>query len=810
MNDILQILQVVMVVSVIVVGVWLFGGLLGRKAGYRWRKALWFVLAVCLLAAIPLPFTGVMEFSRGIEIQVALPEELALPDSAQSMRENTYVVMSGEEAFMEAPILESNVDEKLIAEGIPEGKASDESVSGQNALEGTRFSLAICIACVWSVGAILFLGFRIWQYGSLKKNCLAETVLCESVAVLECRDRISEEFGISKKIPVRMLRKDSRLINSPMLFGYMDTVLLLPNVQYKPQELEAIMRHELTHYRSKDLWYKLVMIATCDVYWFNPILYLMKKMAFHDVEFVCDEKSTAYFDTDAKKEYSSTILKTMSGTRGATFAFATQFAGNKKSAKERFENIFASHNRKVGVVVLCALVLIIAVGTIFVSVGVSEENEGGEKKITVESSILPENADELLAELRTRYPAYEITAVTPASYYWDEAVDGETPTLYQTWDDEVHALAEVGEVADITDILAERGWLEQMDDAARLLVSDQNGRVYGIPSSVSYAYGIMANAKLFEAAGLVDEAGTPIMPKTWEELAQTAKTIKDATGQAGICFVASTEEYIGCIHFMNMAWNFGATELITVEADGSYKTHLDSDEAIAAMEYIKDLKWEYDVLTEDATKESFNSGYEHLANGTAAMYIGANDALTIPAGYGMNPADIALGAMPAGPGGEQYSYYATNVLVFSADATTEEIDAALTLLEMLGLGPVSNDAAKERIQSKIQSTVEQGGPAIREIPVWKNTELLEYELNAINEVGNTDQALYQSYFDAVTKPGNRKYMNTVANSEFCMEIARVLKAVVTDPNADVTQLMQTANENWQIVVEHYMSEEASD
>lgn len=57
----------------------------------------------------------------------------------------------------------------------------------------------------------------------------------------------------------------------------------------------------------------------------------------------------------------------------------------------------------------------------------------------------------------------------------------------------------------------------------------------------------------------------------------------------------------------------------------------------------------------------------------------------------------------------------------------EEIDVALSVLEAMGFGPEANEVAKNRIQTKVQRAVEAGGPALREIPVWKNVEILEYE-----------------------------------------------------------------------------------
>ncbi len=424
--------------------------------------------------------------------------------------------------------------------------------------------------------------------------------------------------------------------------------------------------------------------------------------------------------------------------------------------------------------------------------------------IKIDANVLAGNVDAALEELRALYPEYEIVTEKSEAYYWNEETDGPAPVLYMTG--EMDSLIESGRVADITELLSERGWLQQMDEAAKVTVSDVRGRVYGVPSTTFYAFGIMANVTLFEEAGLVDESGAPVMPATLEELTETAVAIKNVTGQPGLCIIAGTDSYVGVSHFQNIAWNFGA-EFMTLE-DGSYKTHLDSDEAIAAMQYMKDLKWKYNVLTEDPTKEGYTAGYEHLANGTAAMCFGANDALAMPAAYGMDSSKLAMGAMPAGPNGEQYSYSPDSAYVFSADATPEEMEVALSLLEILGQGPVANDAAKTRIQSKVQNSVEYGGPAVREIPVWNNAELLQYEQSMIEETGTTNQAFYQSYFDSVLVPGNRKHEVTIANSELHEELADVLKQVFTNPDADVAQLMQIANENWQKAVDIYATEYA--
>ena len=93
---------------------------------------------------------------------------------------------------------------------------------------------------------------------------------------------------------------------------------------------------------------------------------------------------------------------------------------------------------------------------------------------------------------------------------------GNCPTIFESWFTEPTKLINANAIADITDELDARGWLDAMNPSIKALLSDENGRVYGIPRD-GYALGLMLNVELFEEAGLVDGDGYPIYPKTWDE-----------------------------------------------------------------------------------------------------------------------------------------------------------------------------------------------------------------------------------------------------------------------------------------------------
>lgn len=397
------------------------------------------------------------------------------------------------------------------------------------------------------------------------------------------------------------------------------------------------------------------------------------------------------------------------------------------------------------------------------------------------------------------YPNVE---VVPAHYKYATdtfvpmAEAGNCPTIFETWFTEPQKLIAGEFIADITDNLKARGWDKAMNPSIRELLS-KDGRIYGTPRD-GYALGIMLNVELFEEAGLVDENGYPLYPKTWDELAETAKKIKDATGQAGLCLLA--KDNAGGWHWSNIAWCFGAT--LTIDnGDGTFTANLNSPEAIAAMNYVKDLKWKYDVLTADPLNEDWGTGFTALGTGTAAMYIAANDAVNQPTQVNGLPLDkLAMCAIPEGPGG-QYSLFGGTPYVFANNATYEEIEAALNYLEIMGKAPVASDEAIAGMRADAQNKVANGVPVIPRFPSWIDQEVLDAEAKIIEEFGNVDTNMYQSYFDATKSDGNLRMEEPGLTQDMYAEITKVLQAVIIDPDADVEALLNKANENYQSLLD---------
>lgn len=376
------------------------------------------------------------------------------------------------------------------------------------------------------------------------------------------------------------------------------------------------------------------------------------------------------------------------------------------------------------------------------------------------------------------------------------AESGGLPVVFTSWFTEPQKIIANGYAADITDYLKERGWLEQINPSVLALMSDENGRVYGLPRD-AYELGLMINLDMFEAAGYKNADGSFQYPKTWAEVAEFAVQIKKATGQQAIA-MQGQDNGAGW-HFSNIAWNFGA-ELTKMGADGTISSNLDTPEFIAALEYVKALRWEQDVLLDPATI-NWGTGYEALGTGTAAMYIAANDGVNQPLNYGLNPDQFAIIPMPAGPSGDQYQLLGGTPYMFSADATPDQINAALDYIEIMGKVPMLNDDVREGQRITQGTKKEQGIPVIPDFPLYTDAAIIAMKNEVVEEFSNVDMRLWQDYIDFMCeKPAHAEEPGLT--QEMYAQILQALQAVFSDKNADCAQLAKTANDNYQVLLDN--------
>ena len=372
-----------------------------------------------------------------------------------------------------------------------------------------------------------------------------------------------------------------------------------------------------------------------------------------------------------------------------------------------------------------------------------------------------------------------------------KAASGALPVLYEGYFTECNRIVSAGYCADLTAAAQEYGYDAQIKDQLKDLVM-KDGKYYAIPKS-SYTMGLYINKNLFEQAGLVNADGSVMIPDTYEELAEFAAQIREKTGQAGI--VVNTANGQGGWNFLNIAWSFGTT-FMEQDESGKWVATFDSPECVAALQYIKDLKWEYNALPES----SFITGTEQqklFGSDQAAMFIGTPPQDELVSQYGMSTEDICIATLPSGPAG-RFAQVGGVLSFIRNDATAEQIDASFRFMDFANWGYSIDEDSKESMEGEYQVRAEKGLPiGFYQYSPWKDsTERTEYEHQIIDQYANIPAENVTS-FNNPPEDLQLKPEEPVSCQELYTVLDSCIQEVIINENADCAQLIKDAAANFQ-------------
>lgn len=446
-----------------------------------------------------------------------------------------------------------------------------------------------------------------------------------------------------------------------------------------------------------------------------------------------------------------------------------------------------------------ALVLSVTMMTTMMAACQKNTNENSEE-VTVKIGYWPKKEstdkyalhEKYLAAMNEKYPnikiipdEYEYTVDT----FLPAAASGQVPNLFRVPFTEVSKIVDAGFAADLTEQFKKLGYEEALKPTVRELVTVDD-KYYGVPYS-AYIMGMIYNVELFKQAGLVDDEGRPIYPTNFEELLQTAVTIKEKTGKAGYAFPTIDKQ--GGWMFMSMAWSFGV-DFMEQDANGDWKATFDSPEMINALQYISDMKWKHNVLPENILL-SRNDLYQLFAtNQVACMYAAGDWANGMISAYGLDKENISNSPVPAGANGA-CAQIGGDIWMVSSDTTPEQIDAIFKWLEVSGHGLLLDEEVLERKAEKYKIDNEKGFAITdEEFSIFEKAEREEQLKKVRAPYLNVDKKIWNtSYSDNLTL----KAEEPVEAQQLYAVISPLIQEILMNENADIPALIKAANENFQ-------------
>ena len=253
--------------------------LAGLRYAAKWRCLAWLLL--CLRLAVPFSVLQTRERATA-PIRVEVPANVVIYQPA-------------------APTVQPSPPSPQTPPTVP--AQPREQATTEPAPQKRPVTLSEALLAVWALGALGVIGWaalghirflryvRRWSAGAGER----ETRVCgelKELLGLRCAPRLLTCQGLQ----------------TPMLAGLLRPCLLLPEESMEETPLRHALLHELTHYKRRDILFKLLVLWVCALHWFNPAVWLMRRAVERDLELACDDAALRVLPESERAAYGQTIL----------------------------------------------------------------------------------------------------------------------------------------------------------------------------------------------------------------------------------------------------------------------------------------------------------------------------------------------------------------------------------------------------------------------------------------------------------------------------------------------------------------------
>lgn len=351
----------------------------GRRLPSRFYYFAWLVV----LARFALPIPGLVATERA----AAEPEKVTIQEPLHMAQLPTAHEDRTDAPMTATPLYDDTEPMAAEAVAVSEPTAQPETASAQAAVK-PRESFTMPDwgwMAIWALGA---LGSAVWYIGGYRRftRRVRKTLLLPRAT----DERVYHAIPAHRR--PALMRSDA--VATPMLFGLFRPVIVLPNEDYDSETLRMLLAHELTHHRCGDIAIKWLSAAVYCLHWFNPFMLLIRRRLDECCELSCDERLLRGMDKGQRQAYGNALLAMADSAPVGAAVLATSFATEKRTLKERLEQIMKYKTRK-GLVLILALAAAMLLCACTVAIG--PKGEKGTLDIAVdvsapESETLPPQA----------------------------------------------------------------------------------------------------------------------------------------------------------------------------------------------------------------------------------------------------------------------------------------------------------------------------------------------------------------------------------------------------------------------------------
>ncbi len=210
---------------------------------------------------------------------------------------------------------------------LPQGSVRNDAAQTQqliaadaeNISNDSRFPWTAVLFWVWLSGVLIL----------LVRTAVSYALFRRSIAKNSCPIAVD---GFDE-LPVLVVDG----ISSPMLAGVIRPVILLPGRDMPEWQLKSALKHEAAHYRRGDIPVRWAVELCCAVYWFNPLMPLLRRRLYEACERACDEHVVRDMTETERKLYIRTLVE-WAAVQSGHYPLATAMTAGASRLKERLED----------------------------------------------------------------------------------------------------------------------------------------------------------------------------------------------------------------------------------------------------------------------------------------------------------------------------------------------------------------------------------------------------------------------------------------------------------------------------------------
>jgi len=433
-----QLIEISFLTGIIILILLVLAPVLNKRYVARWKCAVWLLLAIRLL--LPIKFDA-MEPLFQIELPINILDtgknignrEMEISTSQSNRDEQTYGYVKNTFFYPKDEIIQKNLDiqekeDNQFATNTKDIANFQNDNFNQESKNNTQYhpleitfpaknllsklirlpenadfwnTISNIIFVIWLAGAVSFAMYHLLGYYIYRKNILRWGRKCEDTGWMDLFSKIGKQMYL-KKTPDIIISKNA---SSPMILGLVHPILVMPREHYTEHELTFIFQHELTHYKRKDVLYKLVLLGANAIHWFHPAVYLMFREASGDLECSCDDRVMEHISAEGRRAYTEIIFNYIFRQKINERNISTYFYGGKKNMKNRFENIMNTKPKKQGKPILMLFLCVcLCLGNLVGCSSKEEETSKEEKfnqsfgEIDQQAQFIQKDADIVKAE----------------------------------------------------------------------------------------------------------------------------------------------------------------------------------------------------------------------------------------------------------------------------------------------------------------------------------------------------------------------------------------------------------------------------